>query len=121
MFSSIVCAAKWRGWDNGLSAWVIALGDQPHLRPATLRALLAFHGRQADAISQPAFGGRRFHPVVLPRAALAELRRSRAPTLKEFLRHTEVPVLACEIEDPGLALDLDHAADYRKLSPAGQQ
>jgi CTP:molybdopterin cytidylyltransferase MocA len=117
MFSSIVCAARWKGWENGLRAWVIALGDQPHLRLATLRALLAFHGRHADAICQPAFGGRRYHPVVLPRAALDELRRSHAPTLREFLRETEVPLLECEIEDAGLAMDLDQPMDYGKLAP----
>jgi CTP:molybdopterin cytidylyltransferase MocA len=117
MFSSIVCAANWKGWDKGLGAWVIALGDQPHLRPATLRALLAFHRRHPDAISQPAFGGRRFHPVVLPPAAFAGLRRSGARTLKEFLRQTDLPSFECPTDDAGLALDLDAPADYQNLSP----
>ena len=42
MFSSILCAASWNGWEAGLTDWVIVLGDQPHLQPATLRALLEF-------------------------------------------------------------------------------
>jgi molybdenum cofactor cytidylyltransferase len=116
MFSSIVCAAKWKGWDAGLTAWVIALGDQPHLRTATLRALLAFHRRHPQAVCQPAFGGQRRHPVVLPRAVFLALRRSGARTLKEFL--TALPHLECPIEDSGLNFDLDYPEDYQKLSPA---
>src|SRR5437867_7882275 len=40
MFSSIQCAASWTGWEGRLSHIAIALGDQPHLRLATLRLLL---------------------------------------------------------------------------------
>src|ERR1041385_3317108 len=42
MFSSIQCAARWRGWKRGLTHWDITLGDQPHVRETTLRALLDF-------------------------------------------------------------------------------
>jgi CTP:molybdopterin cytidylyltransferase MocA len=117
MFSSILCAAHWKGWDAGLTAWVIALGDQPHLRAASLRALLSFHRRHPGSITQPAYGGRRHHPVILPREAFLELRTSRARTLKEFLRQTGVPVFECPIADPGLALDLDFPQDYQRLVP----
>jgi CTP:molybdopterin cytidylyltransferase MocA len=87
------------------------------LRLATLRALLAFHRRHPDAISQPAFGGRRWHPVVLPPAAFAELRCSRAHTLKEFLQQTDLPSFERPMDDAGLELDLDDPADYRNLAP----
>jgi len=117
MFSSIVCAAQWQGWEAGLTAWVIALGDQPHLRMATLRALLAFHGQHPQAVCQPVCGGHRRHPVVLPRDAFLELRRSGARTLKEFLQETTLPHMECRMEDPGLNLDLDFPEDYQKLRP----
>src|ERR1051326_7538368 len=32
MFSSIQCAAAWRGWEEPLTHWAVVLGDQPHLR-----------------------------------------------------------------------------------------
>jgi molybdenum cofactor cytidylyltransferase len=121
MFSSIVCAAQWNGWDAGLTSWVIALGDQPHLRMATLRTLLTFHRQHPRAVCQPLYDGHRCHPVVLPRDAFEELRRSRARTFKEFLQQTSVPLLQCPIEDAGLKLDLDFPEDYRKLSPARQR
>jgi molybdenum cofactor cytidylyltransferase len=121
MFSSIVCAAQWKGWDARLTAWVIALGDQPHLRMATLRALLAFHRRNPQAVCQPAFEGHRHHPVVLPREVFLELRRSGARTLKDFLQQTAHPQMECPIKDPGLNLDLDFPEDYKKLLPAKGQ
>jgi len=118
MFSSIVCAAAWKGWEAGLTAWVIALGDQPHLRMATLRALLAFQRKHPQAVCQPAFGGHRRHPVILPRDAFLELRRSGARTLKEFLRQTAVPLLECPAKDCGLSFDLDFPEDYERWTPA---
>lgn len=114
MFSSILGAANWDGWHAGLAAWVIALGDQPHLRLATLHALLDFHRDHAEAVCQPAYGGRARHPVVLPRRAFAELRHSRAETLQGFLRHTSCPLATCPADDAGLGLDLDRPEDYEQ-------
>src|SRR4029077_11529899 len=93
MFSSILCAANWDGWKDGLTAWAIVLGDQPHLRPETLRALLAFHREHADAICQPVYDGHSRHPVLLPCRAFDELKDSRAKTLKEFLKQTSCQVV----------------------------
>ena len=118
MFSSIVCAANWKGWEDGLTAWVIALGDQPHLRMATLRRLLACYRQHPQAVCQPIFEGHRCHPVVLPREAFLELRRARARTLKEFLQKTTMPHFECPTEDSRLMLDLDFPEDYGKMSPA---
>ena len=42
MFSSIVCAANWCGWQKEISSWAMVLGDQPHLRSETLRRLREF-------------------------------------------------------------------------------
>jgi molybdenum cofactor cytidylyltransferase len=117
MFSSIVCAAKWKGWEADMTAWIIALGDQPHLQTATLRALLVCHRQHPLAVCQPAFGGHRRHPVVLPRAAFFELRRSDAPNLREFLRKKDFPCIECPSEDSGLTLDLDFPEDYERVTP----
>jgi molybdenum cofactor cytidylyltransferase len=117
MFSSIVCAAKWKGWDAGLTAWVIALGDQPHLRLETLRALLSFHHQHPQAICQPVFEGHRRHPVILPREAFLALRRTGARTLKDFLQQSTSPQLKCPLKDSGLCRDLDFPKDYKKLAP----
>ena len=115
MFSSIVCAANWPGWRTEISSWAIILGDQPHLNSDTLRQLLAFHAAHAGAICQPEFGGHTRHPVILPRAAFALLKGSRAATLKDFLKQIPVPRVQCAVTDAGLALDMDTPEDYKRL------
>jgi molybdenum cofactor cytidylyltransferase len=115
MFSSIVCAANWPGWRKEISSWAIALGDQPHLRTETLRAVLDYAARNADAICQPEFDGHTRHPVILPWAALAELKGSRAASLKDFLQQVPMPRVQCSMADAGLLLDMDTPEDYKQL------
>ncbi|HUC83992.1 MAG TPA: nucleotidyltransferase family protein [Candidatus Acidoferrales bacterium] len=114
MFSSVVCAANWPGWNPGLSAWAIVLGDQPHLRPETLRKLLEFHAPNPAAVCQPAFDGQPKHPVILPPGAFCQLRTSQAGSLKEFLKQIPCPSVQYSADDPGLLLDMDTPEDYKR-------
>jgi molybdenum cofactor cytidylyltransferase len=115
MFSSIVCAACSNGWRDDISRWAVVLGDQPHLRSDTLRALLTFSALNLDAICQPAFDGRTAHPVVLPRAVFEGLKHTNAGTLKEFLKLSAGRSVQLIINDPGLTLDLDTPEDYKQI------
>ncbi len=115
MFSSIQCAAAWPYWRQDLTHWLIILGDQPHLALKTLSALLAFAAAHPDRVCQPVHRGRRRHPVLLPKSVFEGLRNSSAPNLKEFLRPCDVA--SCELDDPGLALDIDTPEDYHHLKP----
>jgi len=112
MFSSIQCAAEWAGWQEGITHWAIVLGDQPHLRIETLRTLLDFGAAHPERVCQPAHGGHRRHPVLLPRGIFPALSTSTAATLKEFLNAQ--PVASCPVDDPGLDVDLDRPEDYRQ-------
>jgi molybdenum cofactor cytidylyltransferase len=112
MFNSIQCAAHWTGWAPGVTHWSIVLGDQPHLRPASLQALLALSANHSESVCQPARGGRRRHPVLLPRTVFVELSSSSAVDLKDFLAPYEIKTF--ESDDPGLDLDIDRPADYEK-------
>jgi len=114
MFSSIQCAASWGGWNSALTHWVIALGDQPHLRRETLRQLIEFNASQPDGICQPSRHGRPRHPVVLPKAIFERLKDSREETLKQFLQHNASALTLREMDDPGLDFDMDTPADYEK-------
>jgi molybdenum cofactor cytidylyltransferase len=114
MFSSILCAADWIGWKSEIETWAIVLGDQPHLRPETLRQLLEFHFANADTVSQLEFDGHARHPVLLPRRAFEELKISSAETLKDYLKQTSVRCLRLSVDDPGLALDLNTPEDYQR-------
>ena len=118
MFSSILCGARWPGWKETLTHLTIVLGDQPHLRQATLSSLMSFASKHPGQVCQPAFKGRLAHPVVLPKFVFSELLNANAGTLKEFL--TSFEVAAFPSDDPGLELDIDHPEDYeRALALAG--
>ena len=115
MFSSIVCAASWRGWKKEIYRFAIVLGDQPHLQSETLRAVLEVSAQNPHAICQPAFEGREKHPVILPRRTFAALKNSTAESLKVFLDLAVGPRVRCSVADAGLSLDLDTPADYERL------
>lgn len=114
MFSSLQCAACWTGWQPSLTHWVIALGDQPHLQPTTLKTLIDFARQHPEKICQPAKGGRARHPVILPAGAFKHLAVSNAETFRRFLQSSRVGLASIELCDPGLELDIDTPADYEK-------
>jgi molybdenum cofactor cytidylyltransferase len=114
MFSSIQCAAAWTGWKSELTHWALMLGDQPHLRLATLRALAKFAGQNPACICQPSRSGHPRHPVWLPRSQFNKLANSTAADLKAFLQSQLAQVKLTELDDPGLDLDLDYPEDYQK-------
>ena len=114
MFSSVQSAARWSGWNAELTHWAIVLGDQPHLRPDTLRTLLDFAGAHPNQVCQPGRRGRPRHPVVVPKTVFVELKESRAETLKAFLQTLPSGVALCELDDPGLDFDMDTPADYEQ-------
>ena len=114
MFSSIRCAAQWPGWENGLTHWVITLGDQPHLQLETLRTLLGFSAANPDKVCQPRRLDRLHHPVVLPQKFFLQLGETRAATLKDYLNSISKHAAGVEIDDAGLGFDIDTPADYAR-------
>ncbi len=114
MFSSIQCAAASKGWPPAVTHVAVALGDQPHLRRETLASVLEFSAARPGAICQPRFAGHRRHPVVLPAEVFAELASARVLSLKEFLESLSGRTEFCEVNDAGLALDIDRPEDYQE-------
>jgi molybdenum cofactor cytidylyltransferase len=112
MFSSILCAASWDGWKPVLTHWAVILGDQPHLRPASLLSLLDFTKANPERIVQPSCAGRPRHPVLLPRSEFQALGAAKEPTLKSFLQNRSSTVQLFPSDDPGLNFDIDTPADY---------
>jgi len=115
MFSSIRCAARWNGWDPAISHWAIALGDQPQLAVATLRALLDGAAQYPSNLCQPTSGGKNGHPVILPRDVFGDLKQTGAATLKDFLKPFSGRTVYCPVTDPGLLLDMDTPEDYKRI------
>jgi molybdenum cofactor cytidylyltransferase len=114
MFSSIHSAASWAGWSRSLTHWVLVLGDQPHLHPATLQALIEFAENHPDKICLPSRGGHRRHPVILPAAVFGEIAGATENTLREYLGIRTPATALIEIDDPGLDLDIDRPEDYEE-------
>ena len=119
MFSSIQCAARWQGWKPELTHWILVLGDQPHLRFKTLRTLLDFAAAHPDHVCQPSRQGRPRHPVSLPRSEFQSLAETSAPDLRSYLQNSAAVVARCELDDPGLEIDIDRPADYEKAVQIG--
>ncbi len=120
MFSSILAATRWDGWAGSISHWAVVLGDQPQVRLETLKALLSACATNPTQPHQPSRNREPRHPVILPGSSFRALAIAgdSVATFKEFLS-SQSPVLV-ELDDPGLDLDIDTPADYRRaLDTAG--
>ncbi|SAI67372.1 molybdenum hydroxylase accessory protein%2C YgfJ family [Bordetella ansorpii] len=89
---------------------LVALGDMPWLRPATILHL-AQHSR-GHLIAAPEFQARRGHPVAFAAALWPELARLAGDTgAREVLHRHGVKRLA--VDDPGILADVDLPTDLR--------
>jgi molybdenum cofactor cytidylyltransferase len=91
------------------AAWLVALGDMPHVAPATLAALADALAAGAD-IAAPVMDGRRGNPVGFGRVHLAALLALEGDQGARRLLQT-CPVTEVPVEDPGIFRDIDTPAD----------
>jgi molybdenum cofactor cytidylyltransferase len=90
-------------------AWLVALGDMPHVAPATLRALADALAGGAP-ISAPVMDGRRGNPVGFGRIHLEALLALTGDQGARRLLQT-CPVTEVAVADPGIFRDIDTPAD----------
>lgn len=96
----------------GSEGWIIALGDMPFIKPATIRAIANAIGDGA-LIAMPTHRGKRGHPVGLSRRLLPELLNVQGDEGARTVvrRHVdECELVACE-DDPGVLRDIDTRDD----------
>lgn len=113
MFSSLQAASAWNVWPAGLTQIAMALGDQPQISAATLRAVIEHAASHPGRICQPAFEGRPKHPIFFPRDVFADLAAFHGGTLRDFLHSRFRGRAFLELRDPALTVDLDSPEDYR--------
>jgi len=96
---------------------ILGLGDQPHLRPADLRWLMAQHEKAPEKITIPQnMTGARGNPIVIPRALRGQmLANPKSPGCRKFTRDNPnlvqmVPSLAL-----GFFADIDTPEDYARI------
>lgn len=126
--SIIECAEADHGMGHSLAAgvaaelgadgWVIALGDMPHVRPDTIRAVAQALEQGAELVV-PAFAGQRGHPVGFGRRFRDHLLAlSGDAGARAILTTHASAVHQLEVDDPGVVQDVDTPADAVRLAGA---
>ncbi len=113
MGHSLACGVRASAQADG---WLIALGDMPFVRPASIAAVAAALARGAP-IAAPSYGGRRGHPVGLAagfRDHLLGLRGDEGA--RRLLRAHAGRMVRVDVDDPGVLRDVDWPGD---LAAAG--
>lgn len=124
----IECAKADRGMGHSLAAgvaaepdadgWVIALGDMPHVRPGTIRAVAQALEQGAELVV-PVFAGQRGHPVGFGRRFRDHLLSlSGDAGARAVLTTYASAVHQLEVDDPGVVQDVDTPADAARLAGA---
>jgi molybdenum cofactor cytidylyltransferase len=90
--------------------------DRPHVRPATVAALLAAFAGDPAGVWQPAHAGRRGHPIVYPASLVSALRGLPADASPRDLlgRHPHLR-RSLDVDDPAVLDNLDRPADLEHL------
>ena len=115
MASSIVAGVS--SLDSRVDTLVLALGDMPGVRPATVAMLLRAFRESRCTIAVPVYQGVRGHPVVFGMDAYrAELLRLRGDSGARSILAAHAPdVLSVPVADPGVRIDVDTPADLAAL------
>jgi molybdenum cofactor cytidylyltransferase len=105
--------------DDGMSAALIVLGDQPFVRAETFNQLIACHQESNPQITIPIYKGFRGNPVLLDRSVFAELQGLTGDIgcRAIFGNHTE-NIRKLAVDDIGILLDIDSQEEYQKLESA---
>jgi molybdenum cofactor cytidylyltransferase len=100
----------------GIRALMVVPVDAPMILADTVATLIATFSATGAPIIRPRYRGRNGHPVVFSRAVFDELRRA-DPALgaKAVLRAHHDTIVNVDVEDPGVAGDVDTPEDYAKL------
>lgn len=98
-------------------AILVHLADHPLVRPDTFSEMIRFYGSQAGRmpILIARSGGRRGHPVIFAKSIFDELLlASDSVGAKQVVNHDPSRVAYLDIDDPGVALDLDTPDDLAR-------
>ena len=105
-----------RALPAGVPAFLLSLGDQPAVRPATLSRLIQAWKKGAAAVILPTYHGNRGHPVVLSTQCAADiLNLASDQTLKAVVERHKDQTIEVEVDDPGVITDIDTPDDYERL------
>jgi CTP:molybdopterin cytidylyltransferase MocA len=100
----------------GIRAVVVVPVDAPMIAAETVAMLLSVFTSTHAPIVRARYRGRNGHPVVFSRAMFDELRRA-DPSLgaKAVLRAHRDAIVEVDVDDPGVAGDVDTPEEYQQL------
>ncbi len=93
-----------------LSSVLVCPVDHPLVLPHTIKAILARHDENPEAIIIPSFNRRRGHPTLFPRDIIQEIFES--SSLRDIVSSHEALIDFLSVEDRGVVLDMDTPEDY---------
>ena len=122
MFTSV--QAGLRALPKKAKLVLIAVGDQPRLKRATVEKLVETFERKKHKLLIPSIHGRQGHPLLLSARYVNEiLVMDGTLTLKHFLANHPDDIARLVVDDEGVLVDIDTPADYRRVvgrvSPRG--
>jgi len=95
------------------SGWLIALGDMPSIRVATIKAVMTALGNGSRIVA-PTMNGKRGHPVGFSAFYREWLQALTGDTgAREILKADEVLVEEVSVDDVGIFADIDTPADLK--------
>ena len=100
----------------GVRALMVVPVDAPLVAPETVSKLIGVFAASGAVITRARYQGRNGHPVIFSRAVFDQLRHA-DPSLgaKAVLRAHEDAIVNVDVDDPGVAGDIDTPEDYEKL------
>jgi len=98
------------------TAALVFLGDQPEITTAILNQIIAAIRCTGDRICLPVYGGRRGHPVGLPRRFWPEvLALGRDASLRDVIRRHQAEITEVAVADDAVLADMDTPEDYARI------
>ena len=95
---------------------LVTPGDLPAMKPLSVREVLLAADHYRQALIVPVHAGRRGHPLRIPCNRIGEISDLNTDVgLRQLLTDHPELVHEVEVDDPGVAHDLDTAADYQYL------
>ncbi len=99
---------------NGSSTGVlVCLCDHPLVSPDTIRLLVLAHGEHPDSVIIPLYKGKKGHPTLFPAVLVREVFSNL--TLRDVIGRHAPQVHTLEVQDEGVALDMDTPEDYERV------
>lgn len=95
------------------SSVLVCPADHPLVLPDTIKALIARHNENREAVIIPSHDRRRGHPTLFPRQIIQEIFKS--SSLRDVIAAHVGMIVYENTEDEGVLLDMDTPQDYERI------